>query len=216
MHHPGYPTSVCGVVYQGSERATGCQFSFTCDGSLARAPAAALWNRSKKIAQAALAGKVFAPVGHATHYHADYVLPYWADSLDKSVQIGRHIFYRIRGVYGNSNAFTQGYAGHEPLPPPKPEETVIVPPAAVGEDLASALIDDGVTSGIKDVEKVAPVPASPLLADANASTLLLGGPAPSSSSKKEQRSVDCSATRDQKVSPLSKNELRVGTTGTGC
>ncbi|MFN5901342.1 MAG: cell wall hydrolase, partial [Novosphingobium sp.] len=35
--HPSYPNTVCGVVYQGSERTTGCQFSFTCDGSLAKA-----------------------------------------------------------------------------------------------------------------------------------------------------------------------------------
>jgi len=216
MRHPGYPASVCGVVYQGSERATGCQFTFTCDGSLLRPPAASLWNRSRKIAQDALAGKVFAPVGHATHYHADYVVPYWADSLDKTVQIGRHIFYRLRGPYGEGNAFAQRYAGHEPLPPPKPEETLVVPPATVPEDLASTLIDDGLTSGIKDVEKVAAIPASPLLADANASTLLLGGPAPASAPKKAKPIVDCVVSGDRKVSPLSKNELRVGTSADGC
>src|SRR6478672_9025686 len=85
MHHPGYPASVCGVIYQGSERGTGCQFTFTCDGSLLRTPAPALWTRARKIAEESLDGKVFATVGHATHYHADYVLPYWADSLDKTV-----------------------------------------------------------------------------------------------------------------------------------
>ena len=37
MRHPGYPKSICGVVYEGSARGTGCQFSFTCDGSLQRA-----------------------------------------------------------------------------------------------------------------------------------------------------------------------------------
>ncbi|MEA3080707.1 MAG: N-acetylglucosaminyldiphosphoundecaprenol N-acetyl-beta-D-mannosaminyltransferase, partial [Sphingomonadales bacterium] len=73
MHHPGYPASVCGVVYQGSERGTGCQFTFTCDGSLLRTPAPDLLARARKIAEEALAGKVFAAVGHATHYHADYV-----------------------------------------------------------------------------------------------------------------------------------------------
>ena len=36
VRHPAFPSSVCGVVYQGSTRATGCQFTFTCDGSLAR------------------------------------------------------------------------------------------------------------------------------------------------------------------------------------
>src|SRR6202007_1851665 len=33
VRHPAYPKSVCGVVYQGSAKLTGCQFTFTCDGS---------------------------------------------------------------------------------------------------------------------------------------------------------------------------------------
>src|SRR5206468_3935199 len=71
MRHPGFPASVCGVVYEGSDRGTGCQFTFTCDGSLLRPHVDSLWTRSRKIAEQALAGNVFAPVGHATHYHAD-------------------------------------------------------------------------------------------------------------------------------------------------
>ncbi len=218
MRHPGYPASVCGVVYQGSERATGCQFTFTCDGSLLRAPAGALWTRSRKIAQDALAGKVFAPVGHATHYHADYVVPYWADSLDKTVQIGRHIFYRLRGAYGEGSAFSQRYSGHEPVPAPKTDETTLVPPPTPTEDLASKLIDDGVTSGIKDVEKAAPVPVSPLRADADASTLLLGGPAPAPATpaKKAKSVTDCAASGDRRISPLGRNDLRLGAPASGC
>jgi N-acetylmuramoyl-L-alanine amidase len=30
----------------------------------------------------------------ATHYHADYVLPYWASTMTKTVTIGKHIFYK--------------------------------------------------------------------------------------------------------------------------
>ena len=30
----------------------------------------------------------------ADHYHADYVTPYWAKSMEKTVVIGRHIFYK--------------------------------------------------------------------------------------------------------------------------
>ncbi|MCX7863759.1 MAG: cell wall hydrolase, partial [Novosphingobium sp.] len=56
--HPAYPNSVCGVVYQGSERSTGCQFSFTCDGSLARKPSPLFWNRALTIAREALSGHV--------------------------------------------------------------------------------------------------------------------------------------------------------------
>ncbi len=111
--HPVYPSSVCGVVYQGSTRTTGCQFTFTCDGSLARAPMAAPWYRAAKVAQAALAGAVYAPVGLATHYHANYVLPYWAASLVKTQVEGAHIFYRWSGNWGRPAAFTQRYSGRE-------------------------------------------------------------------------------------------------------
>ena len=92
VRHPAYPNSVCGVVYQGSQRATGCQFTFTCDGSLARAPMASYWNRAKSIAEAALAGYVFKPVGWATHYHTNWVVPYWSSSLVKAAVVGTHIF----------------------------------------------------------------------------------------------------------------------------
>jgi hypothetical protein len=114
MRSPAYPHSVCGVVYQGAERKTGCQFTFTCDGSLARIPTTAGWARASSVAAAALAGYVYAPVGWATHYHADYVVPYWAQSLDKLSTIGRHIFYGWKGRSGTRAAFTSGYAGMEP------------------------------------------------------------------------------------------------------
>jgi len=113
MRHPGYPKSVCGVVYQGSQRVTGCQFSFTCDGSLARVPNAVLWERARGVAQRALAGYVLKSVGTATHYHADYVAPYWAPTLYKISKIGRHIFYRWTGPAGMPRAFNGRYAGRE-------------------------------------------------------------------------------------------------------
>jgi Cell Wall Hydrolase len=111
--HPSWPNSVCGVVYQGSERRTGCQFTFTCDGSLARRPAGVGWARAQRIAADALAGSVYAPVGHATHYHTLWVNPYWAGTLDHIGTIGAHRFYRLRGGAGEKNAFTMAYAGLE-------------------------------------------------------------------------------------------------------
>ncbi|WP_309662849.1 cell wall hydrolase [Sphingomonas sp.] len=114
VRHPAFPGSVCGVVYQGSTRATGCQFTFTCDGSLARRPSTDGWVRARTIAAAALAGAVYAPAGYATHYHADYVVPYWASSLAKNAVVGAHIFYRWAGGWGQPAAFIKGYAGHEP------------------------------------------------------------------------------------------------------
>lgn len=115
VRDPNYPNTVCGVVYEGAERVTGCQFSFTCDGSLARAPVAWAWKRADQVARAALNGFVAARVGTATHYHADYVLPYWSPSLGKITQIGAHIFYRWRGSPGETAAFTHRYAGREPF-----------------------------------------------------------------------------------------------------
>jgi spore germination cell wall hydrolase CwlJ-like protein len=114
VRHPAFPSSVCGVVYQGSTRATGCQFTFTCDGSLERRPSTEGWARAQDVAEAALNGYVFKPVGYATHYHADYVVPYWASSLAKNAVMGAHIFYRWAGSWGRPGAFAQHYSKHEP------------------------------------------------------------------------------------------------------
>src|SRR5206468_6831870 len=114
VRHPAFPASVCGVVYEGSTRQTGCQFTFTCDGSLMRQPDAEGWKRAYRIAQEALSGSVYAPVGFATHYHANYVVPYWASTLAKNAVVGAHIFYRWAGGWGQPAAFTEGYAGSEP------------------------------------------------------------------------------------------------------
>lgn len=97
LHHRAFPKTVCGVVYQGSERVTGCQFTFTCDGSLRRPRTARSWAAALAVAQAALAGLTPDRVGDATHYHADYVMPRWAPALVRVGAIGRHIFYRFPG-----------------------------------------------------------------------------------------------------------------------
>jgi len=114
VRHPAYPNSVCGVVYQGMERRTGCQFTFTCDGSLARTPMASYWSRARTVAEAALAGSVYKPVGWATHYHTNWVVPYWSSSLVKAAIVGTHIFYRWTGGWGTGPAFRNRYAGVEP------------------------------------------------------------------------------------------------------
>jgi spore germination cell wall hydrolase CwlJ-like protein len=169
VRHPTYPNSVCGVVYQGSERSTGCQFSFTCDGSLARVPSIAGWARARRIAAAALAGSVYAPVGYSTHYHTDQVLPYWASSLAKTAVIGAHIFYRWNGGWGTPAAFRQRYAGAEPLPGPKPRliETTPLPSAAMLKaELAALLkvstqVEMASMTGMTAVRAAAPAPEAP-------------------------------------------------------
>ncbi|WP_449471585.1 cell wall hydrolase [Sphingobium chungangianum] len=123
VRHPAFAKTVCGVVYQRFN-ASVCQFSFVCDGSLARRPMAVLWNRAQRIAAAALAGQVEQSVGTATHYHADYVFPGWAPHLAKLVKIGAHIFYRWPGAWGLPRAFTGRYAGGEYTPAFDPSQMV--------------------------------------------------------------------------------------------
>jgi spore germination cell wall hydrolase CwlJ-like protein len=114
VRHPAFPSSVCGVVYEGSTKPTGCQFTFTCDGSLSRRPDADGWRRAMQVAEDALSGSVYAPIGWATHYHADYVIPYWAATMAKNAVVGAHLFYRWAGTWGQPGVFTQGYSGREP------------------------------------------------------------------------------------------------------
>lgn len=115
VSHVAYPNSVCGVIYQGSERRTGCQFSFTCDGSLSRVPARTSRAKARRIAEAALGGAISSRVGRSTHYHANYVVPYWSSSLLKTAVVGAHIFYRLPGWAGLPAAFTARYARREPV-----------------------------------------------------------------------------------------------------
>ncbi|MEP2101196.1 MAG: cell wall hydrolase [Parasphingorhabdus sp.] len=122
VRHPSYPGTICGVVFQGSERRTGCQFSYTCDGSLRRAPSKYHWNRAKKVAALALAGTIASPVGTATHYHTTEIYPYWAPSLRFLGTIGAHRFYSWKGSAGKAKAFSHKYRGGEPLPAPKPRK----------------------------------------------------------------------------------------------
>jgi spore germination cell wall hydrolase CwlJ-like protein len=113
MRHPAYPKTICGVVYQGAERYTGCQFSFTCDGSVLRAPMKEYWARARAVAERMLNGYVQPLVGTATFYHADYVYPAWGPMLVKLNQIGAHIFYRFPGPMGQGGVFRGPYAGNE-------------------------------------------------------------------------------------------------------
>ena len=115
VRNPAFPGSVCGVVYQGSLRSTGCQFSFTCDGSLAARREPGAWEHAREIASAALAGEVYSPIGAAMYYHTTAVHPYWESSLTPVTTIGAHIFYRWSNALDNSFEFRQRYAGIEPV-----------------------------------------------------------------------------------------------------
>ena len=95
VNHAAFPNSFCGTVFEGSHLATGCQFTFTCDGSLKkRSPSQAARQRALALSIKALSGTVDPSIGNATHYHADYVSPWWSPKLEKVASIGNHIFYR--------------------------------------------------------------------------------------------------------------------------
>lgn len=114
LRDPHFPKSVCGVVYQGWERSTGCQFSFVCDGSIRRRHAdLAVWERLKPIAEAALNGYVVAEVGSSTHYYAQYVRPNWVNTVARITQIGQHIFCSWQGRAGYVSALNATYQGGE-------------------------------------------------------------------------------------------------------
>lgn len=110
VRNPSFPKTVCDVVFAGSTRRTGCQFSFTCDGSLYRRLPGRVMLAARTVAEDALGGRIPSRVPGATHYHADYVNPYWAPTLVRVAKIGAHIFYHPTG------ANAAGTPGAVPLP----------------------------------------------------------------------------------------------------
>jgi hypothetical protein len=173
--HPSYPGTVCGVVFQGSERSTGCQFSFTCDGSLRRVPNRLFWQRAENVARDALSGFVYAPVGLATHYHTIAIHPYWAPSLRYLLTIGAHRFYSFKGPAGRPAAFSFAYLGGEPAAAPHARD----PRADLRRDpaLDPVAIEKAYAAGFK----AAVVPA------ANGLTPVRSAPAPVYAPELQQR-----------------------------
>jgi len=89
-----YPSTVCGVVYQNRHRYLACQFTFACEGKALRTSEAGPWATAQRIARDVAEGRTYLPgVGNATHYHANYVRPWWARYMDRREKVGRHIFY---------------------------------------------------------------------------------------------------------------------------
>ena len=156
VRHPAFPASVCGVVYQGSTRPTGCQFTFTCDGSLNRRPDAEGWQRATRIATDALNGSVYAPVGWATHYHADYVVPYWASTMAKNAVVGAHLFYRWSGGWGQPAVFNRAYAGREP-------DAEALRSAAIAAVHFTQPLPGSVAAAIKEIPGAEPLKLAPSL-----------------------------------------------------
>jgi spore germination cell wall hydrolase CwlJ-like protein len=95
VKNPHFPKSVCAVVFQGRYRETGCQFTFTCDGSMKSAPAGEAWDRARAVALHVMMGLNTPVTNNATHYHTDYVNPYWKAGMVETATLGTHIFYRF-------------------------------------------------------------------------------------------------------------------------
>jgi spore germination cell wall hydrolase CwlJ-like protein len=95
LRHGNYGHSICGVVYEGAA-SSGCQFSFACNGEMAQRKSPVAWHSTEILAARILAGQIALRdiTGDATHFHAISVSPDWADNMERTVQIGNHIFYK--------------------------------------------------------------------------------------------------------------------------
>ena len=97
-----YPDTACEVVMQGPTYSWRpdfpvrhrCQFSWYCDGKSDKTPDTEAYEKALMIAHGVYYGNLDDFVEGATHYHATYVLPEWAETKTLVVQIGQHIFYR--------------------------------------------------------------------------------------------------------------------------
>ena len=118
--HAAFPNTICGVVFQGAHLRTGCQFSFTCDGSMRRRREDYAWRAAQAIAKDALNGHVELKVGLATHYHTYEVAPFWAPSLRPLASVGDHIFYTWQGEAGEPAAFRRRSVASRPEPAQRP------------------------------------------------------------------------------------------------
>lgn len=135
-----WPNTYCGVVYEGSTRASGCQFSFTCDGSLNRRPKGPAWRQSNTIAAQVMIGLV-RPITHrATHYHTTAIRPYWISGLIETGRIGSHVFYRLPTAAEKAalNAANKRRAAKDSAAASEVIEAPVVDEAALGEGEGAA------------------------------------------------------------------------------
>ncbi len=159
VRHRAFPNSVCGVVFQGAGRSTGCQFSFTCNGSMRGRVNRAAWNRARDIASSALSGSVDARVGNATHFHTTGVSPRWRHSLVRVSQVGDHLFYRFGGRSGSGAAFSYAARPSTEADAPRLVQASLDPSGAVRE--AGAIAYNLLLAQEGRAPASAPAPAEP-------------------------------------------------------
>ena len=158
VKHPAFPKTVCGVVFQGSHH-PGCQFSFTCDGSMRGRREAGAWAEARNSATRVLAGRLTGPIGAATHYHTTAVSPFWAPQMLRVSQVGVHVFYkfspyRLRAMQATSQ--------------PALERAVLISaPAAAGEIRVAPAAEKAIEASLQSVATAEPAkPAAPKPAEA--------------------------------------------------
>lgn len=94
-----FPNTICKVVHAGKYWKGNiirhkCAFSYYCDGKKewASVEKEAL-DIAYHVSSLALDGVTLMSTLGATHYHASYVSPFWANEMERLQQIGTHIFY---------------------------------------------------------------------------------------------------------------------------
>lgn len=161
VRSPAYPNTICEVVYQGSTRSTGCQFTFTCDGSLRDRPRGRAWERAQRTATAMMLGYHRPITQNATHYHTHAVNPVWNSGLVETTNIGSHVFYRFpnraeRATYQEAlarrRASSRGY---------------IVPRAAEEAETPEVVLEETVTDAAVQTP-AADAPVSTVVTDTEA------------------------------------------------
>ena len=111
-----FPNTICEVVFQAETTESWrtkskdvpdieriyypvrhrCQFSWYCDGKPDDINQLGIYMDIMQFSKILLTSRVmmFDITDGATFYHADYVMPSWAKSKIKTIEIGDHIFYR--------------------------------------------------------------------------------------------------------------------------
>ena len=89
-----YPSTVCGVINQGTGERYRCQFTYTCDGRPEVMNETRARDMVGKIARIMLDGAPRELTEGATHYHTKSVNPKWSRVFPRTATIGVHHFYR--------------------------------------------------------------------------------------------------------------------------
>ncbi|MEM9550178.1 MAG: cell wall hydrolase [Pseudomonadota bacterium] len=98
-----FPSTLCGVINQGTGKKYQCQFTYTCDGYKEVIAEPKAFERVSKVARAIIDGAPMQLTGGATHYHTKHVRPAWSRVYKRTAAIGVHLFYRHNYRTASSN-----------------------------------------------------------------------------------------------------------------